>query len=134
MQGALNDRNDPWQIKRDAHAVQYYESIKNSDKSDIISKLVKVSGIRKQSIEKVYDHVFINRYLLDDGVARFIPSYDMAQSFQRLLTSDGKYARDCDIIMLKYERLEYELMDRYGYDYKSAHALANKKYNYESMV
>ncbi|NMB66199.1 MAG: hypothetical protein GYA16_15140 [Spirochaetes bacterium] len=52
----------------------------------------------------------------------------MAQSWQRL--RNGKNIKPHDIIMLKHERLEYELMNKYGYDYDTAHEITNKKYNY----
>ncbi|EJO5346394.1 hypothetical protein NRP93_000438 [Clostridium botulinum] len=52
----------------------------------------------------------------------------MAQSWQRL--REGKNIQEHDLIMLKHERLEYELMCRYNKKYIEAHRLTEKKYNY----
>ena len=58
----------------------------------------------------------------------------MSLSLQRLLSSDITKIQEKDIIMLKHEHLEYELMNRYKYDYDKAHALTNRKYNYEDLI
>ncbi|WP_295237035.1 hypothetical protein [Veillonella sp.] len=131
ISGALNDENDPWQIRRDKHAEQYYEFLRNSNQEYLIKKLSEVSGMRLLSIQKVLAHVLYNRYNLDIGYTRFDPSYEMSQSFQRLLIANGKEVQEKDIIMLKHERLEYELMNKYSKSYSEAHKLANKKHNYE---
>lgn len=31
VSGALNDDNDPWQIRRDKHAEKYYEALRNRE-------------------------------------------------------------------------------------------------------
>ena len=67
-----------------------------------------------------------------DGEVRrmyFIPSYDMAQSLQRVYL--GKTIERHDVIMFLHEALEYDYMNYYGIaDYNEAHVLANKRYNY----
>lgn len=131
--GALNDKNDPWQIRRDEHAVRYYETLRNSNQKHLAQTISENTGMRKQSVEKVLAHVLFNRYNLDRGYTRFVESYEMSQSFQRLIIAKGKYIQHKDIVLLKHERLEYELMNRYGKSYKEAHALSNKKHNYEEL-
>lgn len=98
----------------------------------MITTISKHSGMGVKSVSKVIDHLLFNYYTLNKGYTRFDPSYDITQSLQRLL--EGKDVRPEDIIMLHHERLEYELMNRYGHDYNTAHKLANKEYNYERMV
>ena len=132
VSGALNDDNDPWQIRRDKHAEKYYEALRNREQKNMITTISKHSGMGVKSVSKVIDHLLFNYYTLNKGYTRFDPSYDITQSLQRLL--EGKDIRPEDIIMLHHERLEYELMNRYGHDYNTAHKLANKKYNYERMV
>lgn len=39
-----------------------------------------------------------------------------------------------DLIMLKHERLEYELMNKKHMSYQEAHRLAEKKYNYQKAL
>ena len=130
--GALNNKNDPWEIRRNAHAKRYYEFVRKSKKENWVARISKNSGMRKESVGKIYDHVFIKEHKLLEGIKRFMPDYDMAQSFQRLF--DGKEIFEHDLIMLKHERLECELMERYGYDFAKAHEITERKYNYSKAL
>lgn len=130
--GALNDKNDPWGTKRNAHAERYYEFIRNSDRENWVNRVSQSSGIRKASIEKVYDHVFLKKHQLMMGNMRFPADYSMAESFRRLFEGKAIYAHD--LIMLKHERLEAELMKRYGYPFAKAHEITERKYNYSEAL
>ena len=55
--------------------------------------------------------------------------YEMAESFRRL--SEGKGIQAHDMILLRHEWLELGLMNRYGYDYDTAHRITERKYNYD---
>ena len=66
------------------------------------------------------------------GYRRFDPDYDMAESFKRLAA--GEDIQPHDLILLKHERLELSLMKRYGYDYATAHAITERKYNYDKAT
>ena len=132
--GALNDKNDPWQKRRNAHAKRYYETLRNSNQTHIINMFSKHSDMHPTAIKKVLEHLLYNRYNLSKGYARFDESYQMSLSLQCLLSSDVTKIQEKDIIMLKHEHLEYELMNRYKYDYDKAHALTNRKYNYEKLI
>ena len=132
VKGALTDKNDPLYVKRDAHAIKYYESVRRSKKSNIVKSIANNTGISEKSINKVYDHVFINDHELYGGKRRFDPDYDMAESFRRL--REGKSIQEHDLIMLKHERLEYELMNKKHMSYQEAHRLAEKKYNYQKAL
>lgn len=70
--------------------------------------------------------------LYDGEVKRFDPSYDMAESFRRLLS--GEKIQEHDIILVHHERLEYELMNRYKKDYDTAHRLTCRKYDYYTAL
>ena len=131
--GALNDSNDPDRKRRDAHAERYYEELRNRrDREAIVRKLSEHSGVSVKSARKVYAHVFINKYDLDGEIKRFDPSYEMAESFRRLL--QGKDIQKHDIILIHHERLEYELMHRYGKKYDVAHKLACIKHDYPKAL
>ncbi len=132
VKGALTDKNDPLYVKRDAHAIKYYESVRRSKKSNIVKTIANNTGISEKSINKVYDHVFIKEHELYGGKRRFDPDYDMAESFRRL--REGKNIQEHDLIMLKHERLEYELMNKKHMSYQEAHCLAEKKYNYQKAL
>ena len=134
LSGAINDisldANERQKAQR--HAKLFYETIRNSNRAVLVNKISKSSKIHRKSIEKVIEHVFDNMYNLNKGSTTFEPDFQMAQSFQRLIS--GKPLKR-DIIMLKHERLEYELMHRYGYtDYATAHRITERKYNYAEAV
>lgn len=132
VKGALTDKNDPLYVKRDAHAIKYYESVRRSKKNNMVKTIANNTGMSEKSINKVYDHVFIKEHELYGGRRRFDPDYDMAESFRRL--REGKNIQEHDLIMLKHERLEYELMNKKHMSYQEAHRLAEKKYNYQKAL
>ena len=134
ISGAINDasldKNE--RDKAKTHAKMYYETLRNSDREILIGKITVSSGFRRESIEKVLEHVFDNKYNLDEGYGHFEPDFQMAQLFQRLLEGNPVPR---DITLLKHERLEYELMNRYGYtDYEEAHRITERKYNYNKAL
>ncbi|MDD6202468.1 MAG: hypothetical protein PUB13_05945, partial [Lachnospiraceae bacterium] len=131
--GALNDKNDPIGEKRDLHAQKYYAELVNRDKSTVVNKIATNVGMRGRTIKTVYEHVFENKHIFEYGEDRkFAPDYDMAQSFQRLL--EGKDIKPHDITLLRHERLEYLLMEKYNIIYEEAHAIAERKYNYANEL
>lgn len=130
--GALTDKNDPLGQKRSRHAVTYYDSVRNSNKNSIVKTISNNSGFSEAYISKVYDHVFKNKYDLYGGKKRFDADYDMAESFRRL--RDGKNIQEHDIVLLRHEHLEHDLMNRLNLQYEEAHSLAESKYNYNSAL
>lgn len=126
--GALTNENDPTFERRIAHAERYYEFIRKVGKNSFVDKVSYHSGFSKAFIGRVFDHVFINKHQLSDGYRRFDPSYDMAQSFQRLLSGTHD---DNDIVLLRHEHLEKALEKRYNLTYEEAHKLAERKYFYD---
>ena len=128
--GALDEgKKDPDEKRRIAHAFRFYETRRNSEEIPQIQKIAVNAGVPLLTAKKAFEHVFIKKYDLGDGVLEhFYPSYDMAESFRRLLQNDD--IQEHDIILIHHERLEYELMNRYGKSSEEAHALTNLKYNY----
>ncbi len=130
--GALNNRNDPTYEKRDKVANEYYDRVRG-DKENFIKNVAANSGLNERGVEKVFNHIFIEKHQLDDGFRRFDPSYEMAESFRRL--SEGNDIQEHDrIILIKHEWLELGLMKRYGYDYSTAHRITERKYNYDAAL
>ncbi|MCC0696209.1 minor capsid protein [Clostridioides sp. ES-S-0048-02] len=117
-------------LREEKHANLYYEEIRK--RTSDIKAIAKNTGYSEKVIQDIKSHVFMNKYNLYGGYKSFDPSYDMAISWQRLI--EGKDIRKCDIILLKHERLEKFLMDRYNYDYKKAHGLVVRKYDYEKAL
>lgn len=132
--GAISSRRGDIKKQQDNFAERYYTQLKNSNREDVISKMVISSSLPRETIATALKHVLDNQYLLWDSeeyeyrVRNFYPHYDMAQSFQRLYLGNPKKS---DIIMLQHESLESEYMGKYKLPYDEAHKLANQKYNYE---
>lgn len=131
--GAWNDKNDPLLDKRLSHAYRYYQSVLNRDKEIEISKVAENTGFKTALINDIYDHIFVNNHRFEDGTtSKFDPSYDMANSWQRL--REGKNIQDHDLVMLEHEYFEVVLMGKENMAYEEAHEEANKIYNYAKEV
>ncbi len=122
--GAISGALNPYSKEAAKHATQYYESVRHM-KTDV-SKISAATGISQDKIDKIKNHVFIAEHDLLTSRERFAPSYDMAQSWQRLINGDYK---EQDIVLLKHEYAELRYMEK-GYTQNEAHILASKKYNY----
>ena len=129
--GALTDKNDPDGSKRYAHAVSYYEQIRNRNRNMVVARIAERSGLSKSEAERAFNHLFIEEHDLIDGRHRFTPDYDMAQSIQRLLSSKEMHYHDK--LLFPHENLESVYMNR-GFDQQRAHELANYDYNYEKAL
>lgn len=130
--GAYNDSNDPDWKKRDAHADQYYASMRNGKKVNIVEAIAKNADVDSVLVSKMYDHLLVNKYNLGGEIKRFDASYDIAQSLQRL--REGKSIQEHDLILIYHEATEYVLMNQDGLSYEEAHKMANRKYNYATAL
>ncbi len=122
--GAISGALNPYSEKAQKHAEQYYESVRHM-KTDT-QKISIATSIKKDKIDKIKNHVFIREHDLIEGKKRFDPSYDMAQSWQRLINGNFE---EKDIVLLKHEYAELRYMEK-GYTQNEAHIKASKKYNY----
>lgn len=129
--GALNPESDKDFVRCEEHAHRYYEEIRNR-KSDI-KAIAKNTGYSEQEIETIKSHIFINKYDLgEDEPTNFYPNYDIAVSWQNLI--EGKNIDEKDLILLKHEYYEYNLMKNEGLSYVEAHEKTQKLYNYKQAV
>ena len=126
--GAYNNSNDPDGKKRDKHAKRYYESIRNSKKENIVDTISQNSGIDKESVSKMYDHLFINEHNLNNKRQTFFPDYYIAESVQRLRS--GINIQKHDLTLIRHEAMEYDLMSHSGMEYLEAHEKVNEFFNY----
>lgn len=62
---------------------------------------------------------------------RFDPSYEIAQSWQRLI--DGRNIQEQDMVLLNHELMELQLM-REGLTFEQAHAQASKAFDFGRYV
>ena len=130
--GAYNSKNDADGKKRDAHAESYYESMRNRKKEFVVSKIAKNTNIDEQLVSKMYDHLFKNKYDLDKGYVHFDSDYHIAESVQRL--QDGKNIQEHDLVLIRHEAMEHDLMNNQGMDYEKAHEMVNDVYNYQELL
>lgn len=120
---------DPGSDRAYDHAVRYYESVRHMTTD--CKRIAANTGFREQDIRIIKNHVFIEEHDLYDGKMRFIPDYEMAQSWQRLI--DGRDIKERDIVLLNHEFLEHTLMTQ-GLSTREAHKQAQNVYNYAVMV
>ncbi|MCF1843913.1 hypothetical protein LZE20_08415, partial [Lactobacillus jensenii] len=115
-----------------------YLEFAQRDKNSNIEKIANAANLSSKDAEKIYNHIFIDKHLTKDldgtsKMAYFDPNFSMAQSFQRIF--NGQELEERDKIMLKHELYESKLMTANSkLPYIEAHALANKKYNYEKLT
>jgi len=117
--------------RMDTHAKMFYEQIRKR-KTDIES-IAKNTGFKIDDVRKIKEHIFFNKYDLgDENPSRFDPIYDIAISWQRLIS--GKEIKEMDMVLLYHELMEYELMNQQGMKYIAAHHIAEQAYNYSKFV
>lgn len=132
ISGAYNNKNDPQGTKREKHAEMYYFSMKNSKKEPIVDTISKNSQIDTETVSKMYDHLLVNEYDLENGHKTFDPDYDISESLRRL--REGKNIQEHDLILIQHEAMEYDLMNKDGMGYREAHELTEKTYNYKEAL
>ncbi|MDR1805812.1 MAG: hypothetical protein LBQ80_03460 [Clostridium sp.] len=113
------------------HAERFYEEIRK--RTSDIAAIAQNTGISESEVARIKKHIFFNEYELGgEEVSRFDPDYDMAVSWQRLIS--GKDIQEMDIVMLRHELMEFELMQTHGLNYTEAHAITEKTYSYSQYV
>lgn len=124
--GAISGALNPFSERAQEHAENYYESVRHM--TNDAERIANNTGFTTEEIRSIKDCVFIEKHDFGDGqVDRFTPSYEMAESWQRLI--DGKNIQPHDITLLRHELLEQELISR-GLSQEEAHIIASEKYNY----
>ena len=135
--GSISAARGDVEKQKNAFAVRYYNQLRNSDREDVVKKMMKSSNLPHSTVSKALEHILDNKYLLWDYDAfeeremNFYPHYDMARSFQRLYMGNPK---ESDIIMLQHESLESYYMNHKKMDYDEAHKKANKRFNYQEAI
>ena len=98
-----------------------------------ISKISQNTGIKPANIQKIKEHIFFKKHLLDRyrdyGVPpewrRFDASPEMAESWLRLTA--GNYT-EIDLALLRHEAAESWFMRKHGPSYLDAHSAADRRY------
>ena len=132
--GSISEARGDVEKQKSDFAIKYYEQLKNSNRADVVEKMVKSSKLPHSTVSEALEHILDNQYLLwdfeafEESMMNFYPHYDMAQSFQRLYLGNPK---EYDILMLQHESLESYYMNQLKMDYDEAHKRANLKFNYQ---
>ena len=132
--GSISEARGDVEKQKSDFAIKYYEQLKNSNRADVVEKMVKSSKLPHSTVSEALEHILDNQYLLwdfeafEERMMNFYPHYDMAQSFQRLYLGNPK---EYDILMLQHESLESYYMNQLKMDYDEAHKRANLKFNYQ---
>lgn len=111
------------------HAERYYSFIRTTVAD--IPRIAENTGIAAEIIEKVKNYLFLELHDLGGETKRFDPSYEIAQSWQRLW--QGKAILNHDLTLIRHESYEMELTAS-GVPQGKAHILASAKYNYSKEV
>ena len=123
VSGALNPLDKGARL----HAKQMYESIRKQ--SNDVYYISRNTSLSYERVSLIKGHIFFNKHVLPTGVDRFYPSYEMAESWRRLSSKNGKGIQKHDIIMLYHELSEIEYILR-GCSQQEAHERANMQYDY----
>ena len=67
----LNDKNDPTYEKRVQYAEDYYEQVRTTEKDSFMKNVAVNNGLHEKSIEKILNHVFVEKHALRGGYRRF---------------------------------------------------------------
>lgn len=118
---------DPFSERALNHAEIYYNEIRSMTTD--IRRIAANTGFSIHQIRTVKNYAFMDEHELANGTRRFAPSFEMAQSWQRLMSKNKSDIQPHDIILIKHELYESALVAQ-GYDQDTAHRMASKKYDY----
>lgn len=123
ISGGITDVYSP---RAKEHAEKYYEAMRHTH-SDV-AKIAKNTGYNEDTILMIKNYLFIDVHNLDIGIERFSPSFEIAQSWQRLQLG-GEHIKPHDLTLLKHELMEMEYMAK-GLSQSEAHDITSQTYNY----
>lgn len=129
-----NYKNDPDGSKRRKIAEDLYTQTRNRNPEYEVKAVAQNSGMDEVDVKKIYDHIYINQHLFQDGTIHlFDPDYEMAQSWQRL--RNNNHIQPHDITLLKHELAEYNVMGKnLDIAYEPVHNEVVKTYNYQKEL
>lgn len=126
ISGATSGALNPDSERAQEHANRYYESVRHM--TNDVDRIAENTDFSKELIAQIKDFIFIQKHDLGgENLEYFYPSYQMAQSWQRLI--DGKNIQKHDLTLLHHEKMERELMEQ-GYSQQEAHEMTEQVYNY----
>ena len=125
VSGAISGALNPESKRALEHAERYYESVRHM--TNDVNRIAQNTGFSVDLIAQIKDFVFMQKHDLGGELKYFDSSFEMAQSWQRLI--DGKNIQPHDITLLNHEKMERELMQQ-GYSQDEAHIITSKQFDY----
>ena len=107
----------------------FYNAMRETSKD--VDAICKNTGISRDIITKIKQHVFVEEHILRNSVGKFFPDADMAAAWNRLIENKYVYS---DLKMLQHEYAESLIMKGLEVAYDDAHYLANKLYDWDSTL
>ena len=128
--GKLTDENYMKYDQYEDQAKRFYSArVRNTDDVHIITSNC---DFTVDEISAIKDHIMVREHLFEDGtIRRFDADIDQALAWQRLM--QGK-ATDTDILFLHHELEELRYMQKHKCNYETAHAFANRRFNWEKEI
>lgn len=123
ISGAITDPLSP---EAQDHASRYYEEIRH--RSDDIEKIARFTGYTLEQILKVKNYLFLETHVLSTGIRRFDPSFEIAESWQRL-SDNQDYVQPHDKLLIPHELKEMDLINM-GMKQDEAHFKTCESYDY----
>lgn len=127
ISGAITD---PYSERAVEHAKRFYEEIRNNKSHSDVVRIAENTGYSFEQILQIKNYLFVNEHLIDGKVRRFVPNFEIAQSWQRL-AYDPDHILPHDRTLLKHEIREMELINQ-GYSQSTAHDITEMDYNYRA--
>ena len=122
ISGAITETDSPEARK---YAETEYGSIRKR-KVDV-ERISKNTGYSKKQIQEIKNYLFIDKHNLGSRFTRFDPSFEIAQSWNRLMNGN---IESHDLTLIKHEIYEKELISN-GMSQDDAHKETSKIYNYQ---
>lgn len=123
ISGAISDPLSP---EAQEHAIKYYESIRH--RTDDILKIAEYTGYTQEQVLKVKNYLFMETHILETGIKRFDPSFEIAETWQRLSDMQD-YVQPHDRLLLPHELMEMELVTK-GLNQHQAHEKTCLSFDY----
>lgn len=127
ISGAISDPLSPEALD---HATKYYEAIRH--RTDDIIKIAKYTGYTPEQILKVKNYLFVETHILSTGIKQFDPSFEIAESWQRLADMQ-EYVQLHDKLLIPHELMEMSLVTK-GINQADAHRQTCLKYDYPNAT
>lgn len=123
ISGAISNPLSPEAVR---HAYKYYEEIRH--RKDDVYKIAEFTGYTPEQVLKVKNFLFVETHILSEGIRRFDPSFEIAESWQRLSDMQD-YVQPHDELLIPHELMEMDLINK-GYSQDEAHEKTSEKYDY----